>query len=41
MQQLNGFCVKRHVGGSESDSEIQLHGFCDASERAYGACVYI
>jgi len=41
MQQLNGFCVKRHVGGTELDSEIQLHGFCDASERAYGACVYI
>lgn len=41
MQHLSELCVPRQVRGDDMDSEVQLHGFCDASERAYGACVYM
>lgn len=41
IQYLNEFGVQRQVIGEEPGAEIQLHGFCDASERAYGACVYM
>lgn len=32
--------MPRHVV-CKNYTEIQLHGFADASQRAYGACVYI
>lgn len=39
MQDINGISINRWYG-SNSSSEIQLHGFSDASERGYGAVVY-
>ncbi|XP_058816746.1 uncharacterized protein LOC131680030 [Topomyia yanbarensis] len=33
--------VPRWIGCSNDWSEDQLHGFCDASEVAYGACLYL
>ncbi|XP_058817141.1 uncharacterized protein LOC131680443 [Topomyia yanbarensis] len=38
---LKSFSVPRLVKAPGSANNIQLHGFCDASERAYGACIYI
>lgn len=36
---LNDFSIARHVL-CEEPIVIELHGFCDSSERAYGACIY-
>ncbi|XP_011707972.1 PREDICTED: uncharacterized protein LOC105462820 [Wasmannia auropunctata] len=38
---LNELRIPRFVGLESGARDIQLHGFCDASERAYGACVYV
>ncbi|XP_020296284.1 uncharacterized protein LOC109861165 [Pseudomyrmex gracilis] len=38
---LNQVQVPRGVKFRSDPHLVQLHGFCDASQRAYGACVYV
>lgn len=38
---LNDIVVPRNAIQFVGDRVIELHGFCDASQEAYGACVYI
>jgi len=37
---LSEICINRKVVGSPT-TNLQLHGICDSSERAYGACIYV
>nr|CAI5869848.1 unnamed protein product [Callosobruchus analis] len=37
---LNNLEISRQITCPEIQ-EAQLHGFCDASEKAYGACIYL
>ncbi|XP_055613760.1 uncharacterized protein LOC129760181 [Uranotaenia lowii] len=38
---LESLSVPRWLGFSKDCVSVQLHGFCDASEVAYGACLYL
>jgi len=38
---LSNVTVQRSIFNSENISEIQVHGFSDASIEAYGACMYV
>lgn len=38
---INQYLIPRCVKHNIDPQCIQLHGFCDASQQAYGACVYI
>lgn len=37
---IDALKIPRQVIERYSHQEIQLHGFCDASMHAYGACIY-
>ncbi|XP_058988017.1 uncharacterized protein LOC131807010 [Musca domestica] len=41
LEGLNNFKIPRHVFCGEIPTNIQLHVFADASERAFGAAIYI
>jgi len=41
LSQVNEITVDRLVLAKGQPTEIQLHGFCDSSEKAYGACLYL
>nr|XP_012235926.1 PREDICTED: uncharacterized protein LOC105680069 [Linepithema humile] len=38
---INQLSIPRCVKLRSEPRSLQIHGFCDASQRAYGACVYI
>lgn len=38
---INGIQINRSVTTFQNVKRLELHGFCDASESAYGACVYV
>ncbi|XP_046426001.1 uncharacterized protein LOC124182586 [Neodiprion fabricii] len=40
LSELHNLTFRRKILSSNSE-QIQLHGFCDASEKAYGACIYL
>ncbi|XP_055622684.1 uncharacterized protein LOC129766199 [Toxorhynchites rutilus septentrionalis] len=38
---LESLKVPRWIGFTNDASHVEVHGFCDASEAAYGACLYL
>lgn len=41
LAQLDELTIPRWVGFRSDCVAVQLHGFCDASKVAYGACIYV
>ncbi|XP_008182367.1 uncharacterized protein LOC103309231 [Acyrthosiphon pisum] len=40
LNELNSFSIPRWLG-SNKNKQIEIHGFADASMKAYGACIYM
>ncbi|XP_039310735.1 uncharacterized protein LOC120358921 [Solenopsis invicta] len=40
LSSINQICIPRCVKLDTNPQSIQIHGFCDASEKAYGAAIY-
>jgi hypothetical protein len=40
-QDINTISIPRRIVPDETSISYEMHGFCDASQNAYGACVYI
>ncbi|XP_018405227.1 PREDICTED: uncharacterized protein LOC108781676 [Cyphomyrmex costatus] len=41
LDSLNHLRIPRFVNFSMDTQSTQIHGFCDASQNAYGACIYV
>lgn len=41
LQALNHLKIPRKIINKSVDSDIEIHGFSDACQEAYGACIYI
>ena len=41
LSKVNKITVDRLVLANGEQTEIQWHGYCDSSEKAYGACLYL
>lgn len=41
LPEINQLRISRCVKFAVDSQLVQLHGFCDASQRAYGACIYV
>ncbi|XP_018395453.1 PREDICTED: uncharacterized protein LOC108773956 [Cyphomyrmex costatus] len=41
LHELDKLRIPRLVTATEQHSRLELHGFADASENAYGACIYL